>query len=348
MCNTAAGSDNACDRLPPLSEITSILQSGMYPNAFLFTGNARADQKQAAFFFAKSANCLSRISSPPPCDTCRSCKKINAGMHPDIIEVLCENQKQITVSKIREVGSQITVKPNEAAVRVVMLHDAETMNPPAQNAMLKMLEEPPGHTVFILTAPGIRNLLPTILSRCRKIHFSPLTAKEIQNKLVLDFKVDPMSARTASCLCNGDFEKALFFLDLSEGNEEGACWVNRRAWIFQSLFTLLEKTGTHWPDAMVQGLHLAERLNARPELLPDSLCLVQSFFRDLLVYRYQPEKLINPDFFDSFKDKAAKFPYNTMLTWMKHLFDVQRRIEANTVTRLTLEQFFIKLASEGI
>ncbi|MCP4722681.1 MAG: DNA polymerase III subunit delta', partial [Desulfobacteraceae bacterium] len=154
-----------------ISELNFIIQADRIPNALLFSGEKSTGKKERAFEFAKAANCR---DTTRPCNNCLSCKKINAGMHPDIIQVsLAEKKKMISISQIREIGLLISSKPNEAHKRMVLILDADKMNVQAQNALLKVLEEPPENTFFILTATQLAPLLPTILSRCRQIRFFP-------------------------------------------------------------------------------------------------------------------------------------------------------------------------------
>jgi len=113
-----------------------------------------------------------------PCFNCRDCRKAAAGIHPDII--LVERQqddsggrkKEIYVDQVRYMVGDSYVLPNEAARKVYIVHDADTMNPSAQNAALKLLEEPPASAAFILCAANAEKLLPTVRSRCVEMHIN--------------------------------------------------------------------------------------------------------------------------------------------------------------------------------
>jgi DNA polymerase III delta prime subunit len=107
-----------------------------------------------------------------PCGTCRHCRKVLAGIHPDVITVERETddkggrKREIHVGRIRAIVSDAQVMPNEALAKVYVIKDADCMNGPAQNAMLKLLEEPPKSALFILCASNPENLLQTVRSRC--------------------------------------------------------------------------------------------------------------------------------------------------------------------------------------
>jgi DNA polymerase III delta prime subunit len=110
-----------------------------------------------------------------PCGACRDCRKVAAGIHPDVITLTRAaddkgRQKQnITVDQIRALSADAIVLPNEAKRKVYIIDGAETMNPAAQNAALKLLEEPPAHVVFLLCTQRPMQLLETVRSRCAMV-----------------------------------------------------------------------------------------------------------------------------------------------------------------------------------
>ena len=110
-----------------------------------------------------------------PCGRCRDCRKVYAGIHPDVIFVDRQTdekgrlRQELLVGQIRAITSDAYIAPNEANRKVYVIREADRMNTAAQNALLKALEEPPGHTSFILCAAAAEALLPTIRSRCVRI-----------------------------------------------------------------------------------------------------------------------------------------------------------------------------------
>ena len=111
----------------------------------------------------------------PPCGVCRDCRKVQRGIHPDLITVSRlrddkgNTKREIYVDQIRTMISDAGLLPNEARRKVYVITDAGTMNANAQNALLKLLEEPPGFDAFILVADSAQELLETVRSRCRLI-----------------------------------------------------------------------------------------------------------------------------------------------------------------------------------
>ncbi|RJP92566.1 MAG: DNA polymerase III subunit delta', partial [Desulfobacteraceae bacterium] len=175
------------DQERPVRLLTAVLSSGHLPHAFLFTGLEGIGKKTAAMAFAMTCNCLEINLFPAqaptgeirqhamiaPCGACRSCKKIISGHHPDIIFIQSAGD-MIKVDQIRALGDKLTRKPYEASKRVVIISDAHKFNTESGNTLLKTLEEPPEHTLFILIALQASDMLPTIVSRCQQIRFNPI------------------------------------------------------------------------------------------------------------------------------------------------------------------------------
>jgi len=328
-----------------ISELKYIIQADKIPNALLFSGEKSAGKKGTALEFAKTCNC--RADGKRPCNNCLSCKKINAGMHPDIIKVsLCEKKKMISISQIREIGLLISVKPNEAQKRMVLILDADKMTVQAQNALLKVLEEPPETTFFILTATIPSALLPTILSRCSQVRFRPPSSHEIQQILIQEYGIDPKKAYIASRTAGSDLKMALSLLNLDpdellDGNKKtGMDWQKQRTWIIKELIALisLQDSGN-----IEKSLMFSQKLSLEPDHVLEAITIIKMVLRDLCVLKYSPKKIVNLDFFDAFKDISQMHVYSTFLEWIKDLHETEKRLRSNSSIRLTLDRFFLKL-----
>lgn len=113
-------------------------------------------------------------AAEPPCGVCRDCRKVFSGVHPDVAVIERQEgdnglRRDIVVQQIRDAVADAVVAPNEAARKVYIILQAERMNTQAQNALLKVLEDPPGHACFILCASAADALLPTVRSRCVRV-----------------------------------------------------------------------------------------------------------------------------------------------------------------------------------
>lgn len=139
-------------------------------HAYLISSSARADAVRAAKMLAGAAVCLA--GHDVPCGVCRGCRKAASGSHPDIIPVVRQTdrngnlRRELTVDQIRELAADAQVLPNESERKVYIIEEAELMNLNAQNAALKLLEEPPATVIFVLCAVNSNQLLETVRSRC--------------------------------------------------------------------------------------------------------------------------------------------------------------------------------------
>ena len=145
-------------------------------HAYLLIGPDGEARQEAAVRLAAELLCE---EPDAPCGRCRNCRKVFAGIHPDVITV--ERQpgdkgplrREIVIDQIRQVTSDAVIMPNEADRKVYLIREADRMNAAAQNALLKALEDPPGHACFILCAAAADALLPTVRSRCVRQDDSP-------------------------------------------------------------------------------------------------------------------------------------------------------------------------------
>ena len=145
------------------SLLSAAIDSGRLPHAILIEGPAGSGKRMLAHLIAQAAVCT---ENEKPCGSCAQCLKAKTG-HADITVLQGDGSaKSLSVGIIREIREQASVVPNEAAHKVVIIADADCMNVQAQNALLKILEEPPSYMVFILTAKSRTAFLPTVQSRC--------------------------------------------------------------------------------------------------------------------------------------------------------------------------------------
>jgi DNA polymerase III delta prime subunit len=142
-------------------------------HAYILVSPSPEERNSAAETIAAAALCSAR--GKVPCGLCRDCRKVREGIHPDLIRVSRlgddkgRKKREIMIDQIRALVTDAVVLPNEAARKVYLIEDADTMNVPAQNAALKLLEEPPKGVHFLLCAANAGMLLETVRSRCAEI-----------------------------------------------------------------------------------------------------------------------------------------------------------------------------------
>jgi hypothetical protein len=144
--------------------IQAAVQANRLPHAVILEGGSESDRLTLARRLAQALLCRGEA---PPCGECADCRKALRGFHPDLTEYLAQpgDTESLKVDSVRRIRTDAYIYPNEADRRVFLLHNMQLSNEAAQNALLKILEEPPAYVRFLLTCPSATALLPTILSR---------------------------------------------------------------------------------------------------------------------------------------------------------------------------------------
>jgi DNA polymerase-3 subunit delta' len=199
--------------------LTRALAHGRLPPAMLLSGPAGVGKRRAAVALAEAINCLDpRRDGLAPgdatleydaCGLCGSCRRIARGVHPDIIIIEPDDTGSIKIDQVRELIDRAAYRPFEARRRVVIIDEADALRKEAQNALLKTLEEPPSASVFLLVSSMPDSLLPTVVSRCPRLRFGPLSAGEIAGALVRDHAYSEAEARAAGADADGSLGLAL-------------------------------------------------------------------------------------------------------------------------------------------
>lgn len=180
-------------------------------HAYLFTGKKGIGKTTMALALAKALLCR---GEDKPCDSCIPCEKINHGNHPDVlITGLDKGESTIKISQVRRLIATLPIKPYESDLRISIIQNGDSMTPEAQNALLKSLEEPEAHNVFIITAESPQKMLSTIRSRCQVLSFEPLSNEGIEAILRKQGYTDSAEISQALYDCEGSPGKALEFLE---------------------------------------------------------------------------------------------------------------------------------------
>lgn len=150
--------------------------------AYLFTGPRGTGKTSTARIFAKSLNCLNHdCPTPDPCGECQSCRSIEVSNSLDVTEIDAASHNG--VDDARELTQRVNLAPVLGRYRIILLDEAQMLTSQAQNALLKCIEEPPKHVVFILCTTEAHKVLPTITSRCQRFEFRALSVKTIVKHL---------------------------------------------------------------------------------------------------------------------------------------------------------------------
>jgi len=318
--------------------IELLCQEGSASGTYLFSGMEAIGKKLVALWFSQLVNCS---SENPPCGNCLSCMKIEKNIHPDVKVISRREDKTvITIDQIREeLISEANYKPHEGAYRVFIIDDAHQLNDQAQNALLKVTEEPGDRIVIILVTSRPSELIDTIISRCRILRFFPLSSSDMEVVLsgITDIPRDRIKLVTATS--SGSPGKAI----------RQACdedfWKMRK-----KIFDILEKL----PDGSLgdiikfcDGFKISRR---EVEKLESFFEIVLSWIRDLLYIQEGMDEsaLINSDFRESLEKVVFCFQAENLISLKDLILEVRKLVfENNLNIRLGMQRMFIKIKEYG-
>ncbi|MDO8734336.1 MAG: DNA polymerase III subunit gamma/tau, partial [Elusimicrobiota bacterium] len=199
--------------------ITRVLKNAIKENriahGYIFSGQRGIGKTTTARIFAKALNCKERPKEEP-CDKCDSCREIVGGNSIDVMEIDAASNRGI--DQIRDLRENIKYAPSSSKYKIYIIDEAHQITNEAFNALLKTLEEPPAHAIFIFATTSTQKIPPTILSRCQRFSFRPLSIKEISGQIEKiaekeNIKIDDKAVAVIARSVGGALRDALSVFD---------------------------------------------------------------------------------------------------------------------------------------
>jgi DNA polymerase-3 subunit delta' len=308
-----------------LSLLQKALVSARLGHAYLFYGPSGVGKKLTALQFAKALVCQGTTAEA--CDRCASCHKMTTGNHPDVVVINPEGTS-IRIEHIRAMQRQLGFRPYESQRTVVIIDGCESLTPPAANALLKTLEEPPASALLLLLTSKKDALPLTIISRCQQIPFRPLAPPHIR-AILLQQGVDEPTATLVATLAEGRVD-AWMQAEISQV-------LARR----QNAYTLLQERGH--TKSMPLFL-LARQWAGSREQCEEILHWLSLFCRDLVMLKVASTiPLYNGDLQAELGSLASAVAVEPLLNLFALLEQLRHYLAMNVNAPLTFEQLVIQL-----
>ena len=322
------------------SFLAQVMAREKIPHAYLFTGIPGIGKTTTAKALSMALNCLEPIDGDG-CGHCVSCRQMKSGNFPDFQSIRPQGQN-VKIDQIRDLNRTLSFAPVSGRYRVTVIHRAETMTTEAANSFLKTLEEPPPGNILILNATEPLDLLSTIVSRCQRVPFRPLSVDDMTYWLVKEKSMDEEEAAVLASSSGGSLGRAL---KMSRGD-----FVQKRQEWLQRLIGLsglsMEKAIDMALDCVredkKQGLDASEAWEAN---LMDMLAIWETWYRDLLLVRAGGLKhlIINADFFHKLQNTAEKFKIEDLKKSIFAIDQSQRDLRRMQNTKLVMEHTILSL-----
>lgn len=313
-----------------IKSLRESIKNDMTSHAYIFCGNKGSGRNLTAGAFAKTANCLSPINGNA-CGKCPSCIQFESGNNPDVFYVKATKTISISVDDIREqIVNEVKIKPYSYKRKIFIIDKADTMTSQAQNALLKTLEEPPKYVIIILIAENTENFLPTVLSRCVMMKFSPISVNLIKNYLI------------NNCAMNEN--DAAFYAEYSIGSIGEALRLSGDENFYQmrnDIISCLDRLDAmDFVSAMLMAKEM-EKYKAYSELFD----IMYMFYRDVFCMRlFKDDRyVIQKDKIGVIEKKAKNLNEQTIAKRLDFIMDIKKKIRQNTAFRLSMEVLFMNL-----
>ena len=288
--------DDVSGQMAVTQTLKTQLSSGRMSHAYLFTGSRGTGKTSCAKILAKAVNCLDPQDGNP-CNRCEACKAIDSGSCMDVLEIDAASNNG--VDNVRDLRDDAVYSPSQVKMRVYIIDEVHMLSLSAFNALLKIIEEPPEHLLFILATTELHKVPATILSRCQRFSFRRISQEDIAARLQYvsyqeNIDLDDSAARVLARLADGGMRDGLSLLDQCASATTGELTAER-------VYTCLGIAGERRCGELMgyiaahdtkKALELFNRLYSEGKDLSAMLDELACLARDLLVMKTAPNVAI--------------------------------------------------------
>lgn len=339
--------------------LTNSIKGNNISHAYLFSGPRGSGKTTIARLFAKAINCENPKNGFEPCNKCSSCLEIVAGNSMDLIEIDAASHRGI--DDVRELREGIKFAPVKSKYKIFIIDECHQLSKDAANALLKTLEEPPAHAIFLLATTESHKMIPTILSRCQRFDFKRLQVPEIIKKLNFiskkeNLKFDDAALSLIAINARGSFRDAESLLDecMSFSGEKdivgledvkellGIVEVGEIARFVDLLISKNTKEAIIFLNLTVdKGADLGEFSKTLVFYLRQQLLLkINPEFLDLQISGFSAQEI------DRMKTQTAQLDQKDLQNMLELFIDAENKIKYSSIQQLPLELAVIKITSQ--
>lgn len=310
------------------------LKGGRIHHAYLFTGKKGIGKKTVAVEFAKALFC--NDEGIDACEKCLSCRKIEHENHPDLIITGIEEGDSIKIDQIRELQRQLAFKPYDGQWKVHIIEEADSLTPEAANSLLKTLEEPPHYGIIILLAEELDQLLPTVISRCQKIQFNPLSVEIIEKKL-LEEGCKGEDIKLIARLADGSLGRAFRLV-------KNADFFVQRKKILENMYKISELDAVkifQFVDEIISFFNDKDEISI--------FYLILSWYRDIILCNqgYYNE-IVNYDYLEKIKLSSQYYSLEELISIVELVNNIEGYIRSNVRKDLALQVMMFQIRAKRV